>query len=91
MEVQDSSWDVALFQRTVATSSSRSSSPRLIGLFAIDDEGDLILKSGGNYSSIIAVSHLRICESSATILCETQVSRHGGSPLSTKVINFVSF
>jgi len=74
MEVQDSSWDVALFQRTIATSSSRSSSPRLIGLFAIDDEGDMILKSGGNCSSNITVSHLRTCESSAILLCETQIS-----------------
>jgi hypothetical protein len=37
-----------------------------------------------------SVTHQK-CESSASLLCETQVSRDGGSPLSTKVNNFVSF
>jgi len=52
-------WCFLLFQRTIATSSSKSSSPRLIGPFVIDDEGDMILQSGGNCSSNITVSHLR--------------------------------
>jgi hypothetical protein len=68
-------WWFPVFHRTIATSFSRSSSPR-----PTEDEGDIlvILQNGWNCSSNITV-------------WEPQVSQHGGSPLSAQVINFVSF